>query len=426
MQAQHDFHSVEACMRFGIERNLSVKNALLDERTARNNYVASLGEFAPAVEAYGNGGKRFGRSVDPKTNMYTSTSFVESNLGLNVALPLFEGFTRINQAKFERLNRQISGLEVEVRKNRIAFEVMNAFFNLVLEERLLALAGEQCELSRRYKRQMEVFLETGLRSRADMQEMEARLRADIYQQTYRANSREMAFLHLKQLLNLPESDSLAVRFVPEEVVPPPDVSSDSLYLVSLETLPEARALELRILAARHRLAVARGGFSPKLRAEYSLATGFYNTERRADNTVIPFTTQLDNNLNHYIGLSISIPIFTGLRKVTALRNERLRVRRTGNEVQQEKQQLRSDVENACLLLQASAEEYDKARRQVIAEETNLRTIHRKWEEGLVSLFELMEVRNRFIAARAEQTRTEMQFIIQQKTVRFYETGSFFE
>lgn len=426
-RAQHAFTTVEACMRFGVERNLTVKNAELDTRTAANTYLSSLGEFAPAVEAYGNGGKRFGRSVDPKTNLYTSTSFIESNMGLNVSLPLFEGFIRVNRAKFERLNKQISRLSAEVRKNQVAFDVMDAYFNLILEERLLALTREQCELTRKYKRQMEVFLETGIKSKADMQEMEARLRADLYQLTYRENSKELASLRLKQLLDLPESDSLSVCFIPGdyEITETAPVSSDSLYLASLETLPEARAMELRIQASRKKLALAKGSFVPAFKAEYSLSTGFYNTERRNDNTVIPFGTQLDNNLNHYIGLSVSVPIFSGLRKITALKNERLALRKTENDVLYEKQQLRHDVENACLTLQAAAQEYRKASEQVKAEEINLRTMHRKWEEGLVSLFELMEVRNRFIAARAEQARTGMQYVIQRKTVRFYETGTFF-
>lgn len=426
VRAQYDFMTVEECMRFGIEQNLTVKNAQLDIRIAHNNYVASIGEFAPTIDAYGTGGKRFGRSVDPKTNMYTSTSFMESNMGLNIVLPLFEGFTRVNRTKFERLNKQINLLSARTYENQIAFNVMNAFFKLVLEERLLNLAREQCKLSSQYKRQMEVFLETGLRSKAEMQEMEARLKADIYQVTYRENSKEMALLRLKQLLNLPDSDSLSIRFASgDQMCEAKVIPSDSLYLVSLEMLPEAQALKLKIEASRKSLAIVKGGFSPHLQAEYLLATGFYNTERNENGKVIPFSTQLDNNLNHYIGFRLSVPLFCGLKKITSLKNERLSLKKTEIQVLQEKQQLREDVENACLTLQSASQEYKKAGEQVKAEEMNLQTIHRKWEEGLVSLFEMMEVRNRFIAAKAEQTRTEIQYIVQQKTIRFYETGTFF-
>lgn len=427
-QAQYACMGLEECMRLGIDQNLAVKNARIDVRIAKNNYISSLGEFAPSIDAFGNGGKHFGRSVDPQTNMYTSTSFIESNIGLNMTLSLFEGFTRINRTRFEKLNEQVSRLSTETLENKIAFDVMNVFFSLVLEKHLLELSYEQCNLTRKYKHQMEVFLETGMKSKADMQEMEARLKADIYQVTYRENKKEMALLQLKQLLNLPMADSLDICFNSGEYMEvfPDVIPSDSLYLISLEVLPEAKAMELRIQASRKNLAMAKGRFSPSLRAEYSLTTGFYNTEKRDNGRVIPFTTQLDNNLHHYIGLSISLPIFSGLKRFTSLKNERLNLQKNETSVLQEKQQLRSDVENACLSLQSAVQEYIKACEQVKAEEMNLHIIHRKWEEGLVSLFELMEIRNRFIAAKAEQIRTEMQYIIQQKTVEFYETGTFFQ
>lgn len=419
--------TVEECMRFGIERNLKVKDTRLDTRIARNNYISSLGEFIPSIEAFGTGGKRFGRSVDPRTNLYTSTSFVESNLGLNVTVPLFCGFIRMNRAGLEKLNRQIKQLDVEVARNQIAFEIMDAFFSLVLEEHLFALGREQYGLTQQYKRQMEVFLETGMRSKADMQEMEARLRGDLYQVTYRNNTKEMALLRLKQLLDIPESDSLHICYVPENMDETrlPAVQADSLYLNSLNKLPEAQAFDLKLAASRKKLAIAKGDFYPALHAEYVLATGFVNTEKRDDGRAIPFGFQLHDHLNHYIGLRVSIPLFGGLKKITALKNERLDLQKTGVQVAREKQQLRMDVENACLSLHTGLQEYRKASEQAKAEEINLRIIHRKWEEGLVSLFELMEVRNRFIAAKAERTRTEMQYVIRKKTLGFYETGTFF-
>lgn len=414
-------------MRFGVEQNLRVKSARTDVGIAGQAYTASLGAWAPEVEAYADGGKHFGRSVDPRTNAYTSAAFLESNLGLNVSWPLFEGFMRVNRAEFEKLNLSISRLDAETTANRVAFEIMTACFGLFLEDRLLELAREQYRLSEQYKHRTEVLLETGRSSKADMQEMEARLKSDLYQLTYRENSRSMALLHLKQLLNLPASGSVSVGRPADDVLLPvaAELSADSLFRTTLHVLPEGRIPDLKIEAARRKLAIAKGRFAPTVRAEYALATGFYNTERRDDGTVIPFSSQLGNNLNHYVGIRIAFPLFSGLKRYTAWRTERLNLRKTETEADREKQRLRADVETACLALQAAAKEYDRACEQVRAEEINLHVFQRKWEEGLVSLFELIEVRNRCIAARAEQTRTQLQYTLQQKTIRFYETGTFF-
>lgn len=426
-RAQHLSMTLDECMRLGIERNLKVKTAQIDSKIACNKYVAGVGAFLPEVDANGNAGKRFGRSVDPKTNMYTSTSFIESNIGLAITFPLFEGFTRINRVKFEGLNKHISKLNIEQFENETAYNVMEAFYNVVLEDSLLKHTREQRKLTEQYRRQMAVFLELGMRLPADMQEINARLQADIYQETYRDNSCRMALLALKQLLNLPENALLEIHYIEQKATKHlPDVMpADSLYEASLVILPEAIAMDLKIKAARKLLTIARGHLFPVIRAEYSLYSGYYNTARDEQGHVIPFSTQFNNNLNYYAGIKVSIPVLGGLKRITTLKNEQLNLQRTEVAVQQQKQSLRADIENACLSLQASAQEYVKATEQLKAEKLTLKDAHRKWEEGLLSIFELMEIRNRYIAACAEVTRTGIQYDMQQKIIGFYRTGSFF-
>ena len=81
--------SVDSCMRYALERNLALKNSRLDTRIAREDFTAAIGDFLPSVSTSGAFGKRMGRSVDPKTNLYTTSSFVESTLGVDISLPVF-------------------------------------------------------------------------------------------------------------------------------------------------------------------------------------------------------------------------------------------------------------------------------------------------------------------------------------------------
>ena len=50
--------------------------------------------------------------------------------------------------------------------------------------------------------------------------------------------------------------------------------------------------------------------------------------------------------------------------------------------------------------------------------------YEKWEEGMVSVFELMEKRNLYIQAKAELARTRLQYDLKHRMVEFYRTGSF--
>ncbi len=203
--------TVDDCMRYAVEQNYRVRNSRLDTRIAGEDLAAAYGDFLPSVSATGALGKRLGRSVDPKTNLYTSSSFLESTMGLNVSLPVFDGFTRVNRLQFRKLNKQIGGLTEQIEENRIAFEVMDAFYRLCFDKKMYELAVEQRKLSERYHEQMLEYVDLGMRSPSDLQEVKARLQSDIYQETVKANGCRLSLLALKELLNMRDTDTRTSR-----------------------------------------------------------------------------------------------------------------------------------------------------------------------------------------------------------------------
>lgn len=418
--------SLDDCIRYGVQQNLKLRNRQLDVGIAAENYLGALGSFLPEVETSGNLGKRFGRSVDPKTNLYTHTAFVESNLGLNVSVPLFAGFTRINRLKFEKLNRAVSRLHVRIKENEIAYEVMDAFYLYCFERRMLGLAGEQRRLSEQYLTRTEECLALGLRSPSDLQEMRARLQSDIYQEKVRENNLQTALLRLKELLNLTAKDSLAIAGGENDTLLPPaeQVTAEEIYRASAHVLPQLQAMELRTLAARRSVALAAGKFAPAIRGEFSWQTGYYDTERNEAGGLIPIGDQLRNNESKYIGISVSFPILSGLSRFTEVRKERFRLRQVRNEAEQQKIIVYAEIEEACQELEAAAAEHREALDQLRFERISLQENEEKWAEGLISIFELTAKRNLYISAKAELMRTRLQYDLKCRTLEFYRTGTF--
>lgn len=418
--------SVDDCMRYAVKQNLKLKNSHLDNRIARENYIGVIGDFLPSVTTSGDLGKRIGRSIDPKTNTYTFSSFIESNLGLNISLPLFEGFTRINRARFTKLNQRISMLDTKTKENDTAYEVLDAFYKVCFEEKMWFLAIEQRKLSDRYLVQMEEFVTLGMRSPSDLQEVKARLETDKYQETVHCNNYRMYLLYLKELLNMKGSDTLQVRFdTNDSILPVTEIlSADSVFQASADVLPQFQAMILRQKAAHRAVAIAAGRFSPSIRAEFGLRSGYYDTEQDINGHIIPFSDQLRNNQNQYIGLSVSFPLFNGLSRFTEVRKERLRMKQVNNDAAQQKLTIYAEIEDACQSLQAATLEHRQAVEQLKAEQLTLKENEEKWEEGLISVFELMEKRNRYISAKAELSRARLQYEIKYRTIGFYRTGSF--
>ena len=417
--------TVDDCMRYAVEQNYRVRNSRLDTRIAGEDLAAAYGDFLPSVSATGALGKRLGRSVDSKTNLYTSSSFLESTMGLNVSLPVFDGFTRVNRLQFRKLNKQIGGLTEQIEENRIAFEVMDAFYRLCFDKKMYELAVEQRKLSERYHEQMLEYVDLGMRSPSDLQEVKARLQSDIYQETVKANGCRLSLLALKELLNMQDTDTLAISPGGEGELPVlPVLESNEIYAASETSLPEFRAMELREKASRKSLAIASGAFSPSIRAEFSLYSGYYDTERDDLGEIIPIKDQLKNNMNKYIGVSVSLPLFSGLSRLTDVRKERFRLQRIRNENEQQRLSLYKEIDDACLSLRAAAEEHRQAVEQLRTSTVTLKESEEKWEEGMISVFELMEKRNLYIMAKAELTRTRLQYELKRRLVDFYRTGVF--
>lgn len=418
--------SVDDCMRYALKQNLKLKNSYLDHRIAQENYIGAMGDLLPTVSTSADLGKRFGRSIDPKTNTYTSSSFVESNLGLHVSLPLFEGFTRINRVRFTKLNQRISVLNARMKENDTAYEVLDAFYKVCFEEKMWLLATEQRKLSERYLLQMEEFVTLGMRASSDLQEVKARLETDKYQETVRTNNYRANLIYLKELLSMRGADSLQIEFeVDDSILPITErLATEAIYQAAEEVLPQFQTMALRQKAAHRAAAIAAGRFSPSIRADFGFRSGYYDTEQNTNGHIIPLSEQLRNNQNKYIGLSVSFPLFNGLSRFTEIRKERFRIKQINNDAAQQKLTIYAEIEDVCQSLLAAASEHRQAVEQLKAEQLTLKENEEKWEEGLISVFELMEKRNRYISAKAELSRTRLQYEIKYRTIGFYRTGSF--
>lgn len=411
--------SLDDCIHLAWKQNPQIRNKAIDIKAARADYAASIGAFLPRAVANAETGKRFGRSIDPDTNGYTNDTFEEGTVGLDMTLSLFEGFSRINRVRFQKLNRQHSQWELKDKQNELAYQVTDAYYKLILERKLLHLALEQSRLSERYLKQTEIFLELGLKSASDLQEVKARREGDIYRYQSRENSCRLALLHLKQLMNFQPEDTLLVQdtIAPADKLPFLPVSSaESLYNQSLQVLPAMRMMDLKLKAARKEYAVAGGAFSPSVYARFTVGSNFYNTAFSA--------RQLRDNIGKYIGIGVSFPLLSGLERITHQRKLKLAVYRLRNEEELEKQQLYTGIEQTLLSLRSGYQEHQQASLQLEAEARVLKESERKWEEGLISVFQLMEARNRFIAAKAELIRVRLQVEMMRKLEKYYREGTF--
>lgn len=412
--------TLDDCIVYALEHNPSLKNNQIAVKEARTDYVAAIGKFLPQVSVRGEVGRYTGRSIDPGTNTFTSDSYNQGVVGLDMTLSLFEGFAKVNRLRFTRLTEKEKEWSRLAKENEMAYQVAEAYYKVVLDDRLVLLAEEQLLLGKRYLKQAEAFMELGLKSASDLQEVKARHQGDVFRYSAYTKNKKLSLLYLKELIGMKENDSLAVLpLVGEDTLLAfPLITSDELYRQSVHVLPDYKRLEAWERAAKKEYSITLGQFSPSVYARFSWSSDYYNS--------LYSLRQLQDHRSSYVGIGISFPILSGLDRYAELRKKRLNVKRVQNNVEQEKLRLHTEAEQIALSLQSSWEEYRQAVLQAQAETQVLKETERKWEEGLVSVFQLMEARNRLLSIKAEQARVHLQYELTSRLATYYQTGTFIQ
>lgn len=195
-QAEELRWTLKECIRYALANNLDqyqlklgVQSAAIESKQARLNLL-------PSLSASSSAGISYGRTVDPSSNGYVNSDYYSGSLNLDAGLTLFRGFVLQNRIGYERFQSEASRWEQVNKADDLAFEVMVAYYDLIYYQGLAKIAREQLELSQFSLHKTEKQIETGLKAKADLAEMSARLEHEKLYQLQARNNAEKARLQL--------------------------------------------------------------------------------------------------------------------------------------------------------------------------------------------------------------------------------------
>lgn len=416
--------TVDDCIVYAMEHSYDLRNKRIDTDMARADLLSVYGDFLPSVSVTGRSGRRLGHSVDPSTNQYTSESFWDNTVGLNVSLPIFEGLVRINRVKFARLNKAISYYDEKVAENALALEIAEAYYRCSFDVGMYELAMERRRLSERYFEKMTEYIRLGMRPCSDLSELKARLQADRYQERVKARGCKLSMSALRELMGMEVADTLCLsRETVADTLLHDGLELTGLYESARVCMPEYKIMKMRCEASRKSVSMAVGSLYPSVRMEFSVNSGC-NTARNGTGGVPSLGSQMKNNLNRYVGISVAVPLFDGVRRYKEIQKEKMRNRQVINENERQRQAMESDIYDTLLSAQTALEERRLAEEQLSAASVLWHQNEEKWHEGLISGFELMESRDVYMQARMELVRARLQCALSERIIHYYRTGSF--
>jgi len=425
LQAQEKQWSLDDCIQYAVENSPKVNKQKAQNTIHQQDYMNAIGKLLPSLNAGTNAYFNFGRGVDSETNTYTNINSFSNAYSVYSNLTIFDGFSNIYRIKMQKANKLAGKQQLEEEREMVAYDTMEAFFNVLYYKRMVQLAQEQAEESTNNMKQAKRMEELGMKAKPDVAEMAAKEAADIYNLTRQKNLLTIGIILLKEKMNFPIDEELDIT----------DEQSGELIVKSGEKVPviyeTAKSINPKALSAESALKVqemnrrsAIAGFSPVISMEAGFSTGFV---RYLDGSeYASFSEQLRNKRGTYVGFTLSVPLFTGFSKSTSFKRSKAQVIIAESEFQETLRTLYSEIEQALADMNGQADAYQQAVKQREAMETAHEANQRKYEEGLISPLELHTSANRVVEAKAEELNAELQYRLKARLVRYYKGESFIE
>ena len=426
VSAQAEKWTLEDCINYAITNNIGLKRQRLQTETSEVSLLKSKMDILPDLNFGSNVRIGFGRSIDPVTNLITFKQNLSNSYSLSSSISLFSGFATLNTISANKFMVK-AGLESEkVSRNTLIVDIMGQYYQVLYTKGLEAASKMQLDISQKQLFRILKMVETGKEALSRQYEMESQVSSDKLSYTIAQNSANQSLTTLKQLLQLePGSDfDILMPDLNNMLIIDNRFNPDSIFMIASQTLPRLKVIEFELKASQKQVAAARGNLAPNITAGGSVFTGYYKVINEGAPEQISFSNQLKNNNSQAVFMSLNIPIFNNY---STGRNIKLaKIRRTDTELrlQLERNNLYTEVENACLNFNRGKDEFIAAGYNLEYNVKSFNAVEKKFESGLVDVTDYSAAKTTLFIAETEALRTKLQLLIRQLTIQFYSTGEY--
>ena len=426
ISAQGKKWTLEDCINYAVTNNIGLQRQRLQTQSAEINLTKSKMDVLPSLNFGSDARVGFGRSIDPVTNLITFKQNLSNSYSINSNIRLFNGFATLNTIAANKFMLN-AGLEAEkITKNTLIVDIMGQYYQVLYSKGLENASKMQLDLSEKQLFRILKMVETGKEALSRQYEIESQVSADKLAYTIAQNSASQALTTLKQILQLEPGSEFDILMpdLNNMLITDSNFSTDSVYNIASRTLPRLKAIEFELDASKKQVAVARGNLAPSLSVGGAVFTGYYKviTDGAADQ--VSFASQLKNNNSQAVFLSLDIPIFNNYSTGKNIKLARIRRDDTALRLELEKNNLYTEIENACLNFNRGKDEFAAAGANFEYNKKSFNTVEKKFESGLVDVTDYSAAKTTLFKAETEALRTKLQLLIRKLTIQFYSTGEY--
>lgn len=419
--------SLDDCMKYAVEHATEVKREVVNARQRKQDYQHAVAGFLPTVTGGVQGQYAWGRNIDPETNTYNNVTTFNNYYQLYAELNVFDGFATINALKQAKLSRDYSATAMQKIQDDRAIDVMQKYVDAAYAEASIRIASEKLNESKRMLAKMKRLYELGEKGRPDVVQMESQVADDEYNLTHQENVAKQSLLALKSAMNFPVDEELKIQIAEErnlklkaenKEVLASYTNSEAIYQGFQNISPDLKSAEYEVERARYDYKIAKGRLLPSLSLGGGISTNYYkNLSQKGQYD--GFASQFRNNQGEYLALTLSIPIYNSDRwhSVKKARND---WQLAQVNLEETRRKLHDQIAQAVMDAEGYAKELHQMQKKVASDSLAYHMSSRKFEEGMLSTFDLHTAAQTLLESRIKELQMQMLLIIKQRLVAYYQ------
>lgn len=413
IQAQSNSWTLAQCVNYAIDNDLALKEIQLNQDFYQKEITNAYGNLLPNANAYADHQYNFGSVIDPTTNARVSSDIQSNSFSFSSNVELFNwsNFVRIKVAK---LQKSKATYEAEIKKNELIIRIVQVFNQIQFDKEQLALIQEQLKNTESNLKRIQIEVELGNKAKSDLYEVLAQKAIEEQALTNAKNAFKNAQTQLLNLLNLREE----IDFVQEmnSLQALSEETLTELYEKGIQVRPEIKSAEIQTEIAEKNLAQQRSNYLPKITGNYSLSSFYVDVETSA------FKDQIKNNKTHYLGISLSVPIFNRLQTKMAIQQRKIELEQSNLQLEQQKQAYFNALRDAFTKAQNAYDSWQMAEISLEAQNIAFTKNEEKFKQGMIDSYGFFAAKNNLLNAQTNLLQAKYTYLYESILLNWYVTN----
>ena len=368
-----------------LTNNLQVKQSQLSESLSDENLKQAKLALYPSLNSGVNQNMNWGRNQGV-SGLFENTQRFNLSTSLSSGVDLFNGFSKVNQIKQNKVLLDAGKTNTDRVKNDMILQVITSYLQILYNKDFLRAAQDQLTVAKQLLNQQQQLLDEGNKTLADLSQAKSQTATAELNVTNSANALSISYLTLAQLMDVPSSTVYDVQlpvvnsFTNTNNV----VNPEEIYRDALATFPDIKLAALNTAASKIGVDVAKGGLYPRLSLNGSYGTSYFYSY----NSLVPNQTlsyQFKNNLGKGVGVNLQIPIFNGLRARSTVTRAKIDLLQTETQEQLAKNNLSKIIYQAVADLKAAEARYQSTTNAFLAQKDAYYVIEERYNGKFVRL-----------------------------------------